>query len=160
VHLHGLELTQEKINKQLPLTLVQMNTTSKIIGLQEAWAWYYKMWQSVCRQVHHDELIQVLVGDGDEPNHLQPLTIGNDTWTDIRRRSYERDPTMIGDPGGFWMIYFPRSMLSFQPLATHMSKGSSQICAILSQKRPNCRKMCRSKSCQESTAVLTSASCA
>ena len=61
-----------------------------------------------CRQVGHDETIQVLVGDIDEDESMVPMTVGNDTWSDIRMRSFSHDHAVVGEPGAFWMFYFPR----------------------------------------------------
>ena len=57
----------------------------------------------------------MLIGDSDELDAMQPLTVDLDTWSDVRMRSFHRDPAAIGDPGGFWMIYFPNSARSASP---------------------------------------------
>ena len=37
-----------------------------------------------------------------------PLQVTNDTWTDVRLRSFAQDGQAIGDAGAFWMFYYPK----------------------------------------------------
>lgn len=71
-----------------------------------------------CRQVAHDETITILVSpqdDGTTPlseqaadhSAMLPMRVNNDTWSDIRVRTFERDPHTVGAAGAFWMFYYP-----------------------------------------------------
>ena len=61
-----------------------------------------------CRQVGHDEVVKVLIGEFADEARMAPMTVSDDAWSDIRMRAAAHDKAVIGDPGGFWMFYFPK----------------------------------------------------
>jgi hypothetical protein len=65
----------------------------------------------VYRQVSHNEVITVLVGNSSVAASMAPLVVTGDAWSDVRMRSYGHDASIIGDPGSFWMFYFPMGAL-------------------------------------------------
>ena len=49
-----------------------------------------------------------MIGEFADEARMAPMTVSDDTWSDIRMRAAAHDKAVIGDPGGFWMFYFPK----------------------------------------------------
>ena len=81
---------------QCPSKRAKLRSADNLVGL--------------CRQLSADETISVLVGNTLEADALTPLEVTPNTWSDVRMRAQQHDRSAIGDPGSFWMLYYPNGV--------------------------------------------------